>query len=271
MTTKPRARSHSRFNLKLLGVVVAVVAITTPLAVLGGPAVFVTKGDLDTVIRDAGFSPLNLPSNLVTPGSIYQVSKDGRLYSTICRASETDIASVVNESKTQDVLASSLEKFTFDLDAKAAEAVNAHLNGNLIRGVQFSLRNVAVLEIPIAENNELFAKLTEQKPCHDAVQRLVARGDLVCQGQAVLRATVEYRLVTAGSAEAVAELIGTAIKSALEGALQTSIAYDDGRLVSGVNLHYGVRINPICATLPTDELPRHVPPVRSAQIAMLAP
>ena len=50
------------------------------------------------------------------------------------------------------------------------------------------------------------------------------RGDLVCQGQAVLRATVEYRLVTAGSAEAVAELIGTAIKSALEGALQTSIA-----------------------------------------------
>ena len=85
-------------------------------------------------------------------------------------------------------------------------------------------------------------------------------GDLVCQGQAVLRATVEYRLVTAGSAEAVAELIGTAIKSALEGALQTSIAYEDGRLVSGVNLHYGVRINPICATLPTDELPRRLPP-----------
>ena len=75
----------------------------------------------------------------------------------------------------------------------------------------------------------------------------------------MLRATVEYRLVTSGSADAVAELVGTAIKSALEGALKTSIAFDDGRLVSGVNLHYGVKINPICATLNTDELPRQIP------------
>ena len=62
-----------------------------------------------------------------------------------------------------------------------------------------------------------------------------------------------------GSAEAVAELIGTAIKSALEGAPETSIAYEDGRLVSGVNLHYGVKVNPICVTLPTDEMPRRLP------------
>ena len=97
MARKPRGKPPSRFNLRLIGVVVAAVAITTPLAVLGGRAVFVTKGDLETIIRDAGFSPLGLPSKLVMPGSIYQVSKDGRLYSTICRASETDIASVVKE------------------------------------------------------------------------------------------------------------------------------------------------------------------------------
>ena len=51
MARKPRGKPTSRFNLKLLGVVVAAVAITTPLAVLGGRAVFVTKSDLEAVIR----------------------------------------------------------------------------------------------------------------------------------------------------------------------------------------------------------------------------
>ena len=45
MARKPRGKPPSRFNLKLLGVVVAVVAITTPLAVLGRRAVFNTKGE----------------------------------------------------------------------------------------------------------------------------------------------------------------------------------------------------------------------------------
>jgi hypothetical protein len=182
------------------------------------------------------------------------------------------VAPYTQESVTEDVVATSLQNGTFELDAKAADAVNASLNGSLIRAIQYSLRDVAVVEIPVDQNEAIFAKLTSQKPCHDVVQRLLERGDLVCQGQAVLRATVEYRLVTSGSADAVAELIGTAIKSALEGALKTSIAYDDGRLVSGVNLHYGVKVNPICATLQTDELPRQIPPpVRSAQVAMLGP
>ncbi|HET7717578.1 MAG TPA: hypothetical protein VFK86_18295 [Bauldia sp.] len=271
MARKPRSKARSGFNLKTFGIVIAVAAVLTPLAVLGGRAVFVTRSEFERLIQEAGFYPLSPPSNLVMPGSIYQVSKDGRFYTTICRANAADVLSATQESKTQDVVASSLQGGTFDLDAKAAEAVNARLNGNLVRAVQFTLRDVAVIEIPVDRNEEIFVKLTSQKPCHDAVRRLLERGDLVCQGQSVLRATVEYRLVTAGSAEAVAELIGTAIKSALEGALKTSLVYDDGRLVSGVNLHYGVKVNPICVTLPTDEMPRTLPPVRSAQVAMLAP
>jgi hypothetical protein len=270
---KPRARPASSrwLSLKSIGIVVAVAAVAVPVAVLAGRAIFVTRGEFERTIVEAGFYPLSPPSRLVTPGSIYQVSKDGRFYTTICRAEESDVLPFTQESATQDVVSSRLENGTFNLDAKAAEAVNARLDGNLVRGVQFTLRDVAVVEIPLARNEEIFVKLTSQKPCHDVVQRLLERGDLVCQGQAVLRATVEYRLVTSGNAEAVAELVGTAIKSALEGALKTSIVFDDGKLVSGVNLHYGVKVNPICVTLPTEDVPRHLPPVRSAQVAMLSP
>lgn len=269
---KPRAKAAApRLSLRAVGIVLAAVAVAVPVAVLAGRAIFVTRGEFERTIVDAGFYPLSPPSRLVMPGSIYQVSRDGRFYTTICRADDADVAPITQVSETQDVVASSLQNGTFNLDAKTAEAVNARLNSNLVRGVQYSLRDVAVLEIPLAQNNEIFVKLTSQKPCHDVVQRLLERGDLVCQGQAVLRATVEYRLVTSGNADAVAELVGTTIKSALEGALKTSIAFEDGKLVSGVNLHYGVKVNPICVTLSTDEMPRQLPPVRSAQVAMLAP
>lgn len=270
---KPRAKPAAApwLSLRAVGIVLAAAAVAVPVAVLAGRAIFVTKGEFERTIVDAGFYPLSPPSRLVMPGSIYQVSKDGRFYTTICRAEEADVLPYTQESATEDVASSRLENGTFDLDAGTAEAVNARLDGNLVRGVQFTLRDVAVVEIPLARNEEIFVKLTSEKPCHDVVQRLLERGDLVCQGQAVLRATVEYRLVTSGGAEAAAELVGTAIKSALEGTLKTSIAFQDGKLVSGVNLHYGVKVNPICVTLPTDEMPRHLPPVRSAQVAMLAP
>jgi hypothetical protein len=269
---KPRAKSAApRSGLKAFGIVAALVVVAVPVAVLAARAVFSGNGNFEATIIEAGFYPLAPPSKLVVPGSIYQVSKDGRFYTTICRADSADVALYTEVSEAEDVTAQSLENGRFELTAEAEQAINASLNGNLVRGVQYSLRDVAVLEIPLERNEEIFVKLTSRKPCHDVVQRLLERGDLVCQGQAVLRATVEYRLVSSGSAEAVASLLGSTIKSALEGALKTSIVFDDGRLVSGVNLHYGVRVNPICVTLPTDELPRHLPPVRSAQVAMLGP
>jgi hypothetical protein len=269
---KPKAAAEApRLTLKAVAIVVAVAAVAVPVAVLAARAVLADRGDFDTTIREAGFYPIAPPSKLVMPGSIYQVSKDGRFYTTICRADDADVVPVTQVSETQEVAANLVEGGTFDLDAKAAGEINARLNGNLVRAVQYTLRDVAVLEIPLDRNEEVFVKLTSRESCKEAVRKLLEWGELVCQGQAVLRATVEYRLVTSGSVEAVAELLDTAIKSALEGALKTSVSFDDGRLVSGVGLHYGVRVNPICVTLPTDDAPRHLPPARSAQVAMLGP
>ncbi len=157
---KPKAKAAPRLNLRVLGIVLLVAMVTVPVAVLAGRSIFVTRSEFETTIRDAGFYPLNPPSKLVMPGSIYQVSQDGRFYTTICRADQADVEPITQVSETEDVVASSLENGTFDLTADAAKEINAHLNGNLVRAVQYSLRDVAVLEIPLAENEEIFVKLT---------------------------------------------------------------------------------------------------------------
>lgn len=268
---RPKPTVASRLPLRALGIVLATAVVATPLAFLAARVVLGGENDLDRTITRAGFHPLAPPSKLVMPGSLYHVSRDGRFYTTICRAEDADVAPYTQMSETQDVVASALEKGTFDLDATAAGEINARLNGNLVSAVQYSFRDVAVLEIPLDRNEEVFLKLTERKPCHEVVRRLLERGELVCQGQAVLRATVEYRLVASGDASAVAALVGTSIKSALEGALKTSVAFENGRLVSGIGLHYGVRVNPICLALPSDDMPRTLPPVRAARVAMMTP
>lgn len=274
MSTKRKAKGTAeapRVTLKGVAIMAAAAMVAVPVAVLASRAVLAERGDLNSTIREAGFQPIAPPSKLVMPGSIYQVSKDGRFYTTICKADEADVVPVIQASETQEVAARLVEGGAFNLDARAAGEINARLNGKLVRAVQYTLRDVSVLEIPLDRNEEVFVKLTGRESCKEAVRKLLEWGELVCQGQAVLRATVEYRLVAAGSAEAVAEQLGTTIKSALEGAIKTSVSYHNGRLVSGIDLHYGVRVNPICVTLPTDKAPRHLPPTRSAQVAMLGP
>jgi hypothetical protein len=267
---RPRPAAPPRLSLRAVGIVLAVAVVATPLALLGGRAVLGGGDDLDRTITRAGFYPLAPPSKLVMPGSLYHVSRDGRFYTTICRAEDADVAPYTQMSETQDLVANALTTGSFELDTTAASEINARLNGNLVSGVHYSFRDVVVLEIPLDRNAEVLVKLTARKPCHEVVQRLLARGELVCQGQAVLRATVEYSIVSSGDAAAVAALVGTTIKAALEGALKTSVAFENGRLISGVGLNYGVRVDPVCLALPTDDLPRTLPPVRAARVAMLA-
>jgi hypothetical protein len=86
-------------------------------------------------------------------------------------------------------------------------------------------------------------------------------GELVCQGQAILRATVQYRLTTDGDAGA--GLDATALQTALQTALNTSVGVKEGQFVSGIGLHYGVRVNPKCMTLEGSK-PNQLPPLRMA-------
>ena len=237
------------------------------LAVVAGPVIYLflhfgqPSTALERALLDIGFYPIRPPSTLVAPGSIYHVSADGKFYTLVCKADEQDTRSVMERSSSEEMVARELQDVKYTLDFDSAELVKAKLKSDMIESVNYSLRDVSVLEIPLEKNAEIFARLTGRKSCRDVVDRLLENRELVCQGQSVLIATVQYQLVMKGSSENSAELAKNvpAVKEALETALETRIAFDNGRFVSGTALHYGVKVNPLCATRREDTEPRHLP------------
>src|SRR3546814_1743791 len=126
--------------------------------------------------------------------------------------------------------------------------VNARLEGDAVDSITYSRRNVTLLEIPLDRNEEIFLALTEQKPCRDVVDRLLANREFVCQGQSVLIASVEYQLEAKTAAGGTVASVdhAPAIKEALAASLDTRLNFDERRIVSGKGLHYGVTVNPCC-------------------------
>jgi hypothetical protein len=249
--------------MRKVGIAAAVAVAAVPLAVLAYLHFFSSDPGVERIVIAAGFYPITPPSTLVEPGSIYQVSEDGRFYTRICRAAEEDTRPVTIPSAAEQWVVNRLRSGNFELSGEAAQEINARLNGNIVETIQLSFRDVSYMEIPVAENERIFVKLTDDKACHDAVEKLLGWGDLVCQGQAVLRATTEYRLVTQGGTNGGAEISDAELLDALKGVISTGVTIDEGSVITGVALHYGVRVNPTCVTLPNGE-PRRLPPLRIA-------
>jgi hypothetical protein len=242
---------------------VALVLATVTAAPIGTYLVWTGSASgtaLERTLWDIGFYPIRPPSTLVAPGSIYHVSADGRFYTIICKADEEETRRLMERSSSEETVARELQNGAYKLDLASAGAINARLKGDVVESVTYSLRDVSVLEIPLEKNEEIFVRLTQRKSCRDVVDRLLENGELVCQGQSVLRATVEYRLATKAGAESEARLADIpSVEAALEAAISTRVAFDNGRFVSGTALHYGVKVNPICVTRPTDTEPRTLP------------
>ena len=238
------------------------------LAVVAGPTVYVvsqigrTGSALERRIQDIGFYPVRPPSTNVAPGSIYHVSRDGRFYTLMCKADERDTDPVLVRSASEEFVANELQNVKYALDGKQTDLINAKLEGDVVESVNYSLKDVQLLEIPLEKNREIFMKLTERELCRSVVEDEVRNGGLVCQGQSVLRATVEFQLTTKGGGGADSKLSAEAlpvVKEVLEAEAKASLSFDEGKFVSGKALHYGVKVNPICVTRSTDRWPRHVP------------
>jgi hypothetical protein len=246
-----------------------VVKIVLALAVIGLPAIYIvsrtghTETALDRTLWDIGFYPVKPPSNLVGPGSIYHVTRDGKFYTTICKVDEEDIKGVMERSPSEEMIARELQKTNYGLGADFIQLINEKLNSDVVESVNYTLNSVNVLEVPLDKNDELFVKLTERDSCRRTIDRLLQAREFVCQGQSVLVATVEYQLTSKSAAEAGAKVTpenGPRIKAALEATVNASINFDRGRFVSGTGLHYGIKVNPTCVARPSDgarNLPRN--------------
>src|SRR3546814_14822150 len=91
----------------------------------------------------------DLPSTLVGPGSIYHVSRDGSFYTTICKADEMAVASVIQQSPSEETVARELQKTKYALDADPVGMVKAKHESDAVESITYSLRNVKLLEITL--------------------------------------------------------------------------------------------------------------------------
>lgn len=217
---------------------------------------------LDGVLRDMGFYPVNPPSTLVGLGSLYNVSADGRNYTTVCEVDPALLAGKIKKSPSTRYAAQQLQDASYGWDARLASIVRTKLTSDIVDSVSLSLSDVTVLEVPLAWNEEIFRKLTEDPDCDSTVRRLLNNNEFVCQGQAILAATVEYgvniksdvRNATEAKKEAV-----SAVKTAVAASSNVEVVQQDEKLVTGTALHYGVKVSPICLTLPNARHGRYLP------------
>jgi hypothetical protein len=245
-----------------------IVRITAVLAILILPGLYIfsqignTGTALDRALSDLGFYPVKPPSNLVAPGSIYHVTRDGKFYTTVCEADPEDVARVLKSSPSEEMIARELQKTAYTLDAEVAKLINAKINSDVVESVNYKLSSVSVKEIPLDQNDELFIKLTtERESCRRVVDRLLQEREFVCQGQSVLVATVEYQLASTSAAADKATITAEnapTIKAALEAKVNAKIDFDRGRFLSGTGLHYGIKVNPTCTARNSDG-PRQLP------------
>jgi hypothetical protein len=137
--------------------------------------------------------------------------------------------------------------------------INGKLGYDAVENIDYSVKDVTLVEIPLDKNNEIFAQLTNQPSCREEVDRLLSQREFVCQGQAVLSATVAYsiKVRAAGAAEGVADV--AEIREVLSADVDSGISVDGEKLVFGDALYYGMRVNPTCNARREDVLPRRLP------------
>jgi len=245
------------------------IAVAAAVAVI--PAVYLltmvgsSRNALDRSLLDMGFYPLKPPSTLVGPGSIYHVTRDGKYYVTVCKADQADVTSVIQRSPSEEMVARELQKGKYSLGAEGIKSINAQLNGDVFESAHYTLSSVSVLEISLANNRKIATGLQENKDCDETINELLNNREFVCQGQAVLLASAEYRLTSkakgGGKVDLTPEKVAT-VKAALEASVNSDVEFDQGRFTSGTSLYYGVKVNPTCMArqgarvLPT--LPRNM-------------
>jgi len=236
------------------------------LAIVALPTAYVysrtgeTQTALDRTLWELGYYPVKPPSNLIAPGSIYRVTRDGKFYVTICEADQKDVIPFLKTSPSEEMIARELQKTAIAIDTDAAKLVNAELKRDVVESVNYRLSAVSVKEIPLDRNDEIAIKMTtEREGCRRAIDRLLAAREFVCQGQSVLAASVEYELASKSiEAAKVTTENATTVKAALEAKVNATVDFNHGRFVSGTGLHYGIKVNPTCMARP-DDGPRYLP------------
>ena len=234
-----------------LRTLIYIVAALIAVAVVAAPIyIFYFKpqqtNQLEEAITELHFLPINPPTTLRAPGSIYVIDDDGQVESALCWADAKDLSGVMRESPTETRDAQNLRKATFDSSAKVTQSLKEQVKGDLIESVSFTLENVSVLEVSIEDLRGLSAALQKKSECGDSVVAYIHAGKHVCQGQQVLKATAKYTIRT--KREVIGD-IAAKLSDAVRATIDPKASFDGSTVTTGEGLFYGMRLAPLCMAL----------------------
>jgi hypothetical protein len=215
-----------------------------------------TPDKLNEAIMDIGFYPITPPNILRAPGSIYQVSSDGKYYTMLCEVDPKRLVDVTRTSPTNSQVSSELRKARLGVSAELLRNIKTSSDTKLVEAVRLELDDVEVLEVSLEQLAVIADELLKRETCDHEVKKYLEAGDYVCQGQQVLKATTRYTVAFDDTATAEGRLERTAETIKLN--FDSDARVEGGQIVSGKNLYYGMKLAPRCLYLP-DQKSRRPP------------
>jgi hypothetical protein len=205
-----------------------------------------TPDKLNEAIVDIGFYPITPPNILRAPGSIYQVSSDGKYYTMLCEVDPKRLVDVTRTSPTNDRVSSELRKARLGVSADFLRNIKTKADAKLVEAVRLELEDVEVLEVSLEQLAVIADELLKRETCDQEVRKYLEVGDYVCQGQQVLKATTKYTVAFDDSSTGLLERTAGMIKLAYD----ADARVEGEQIVSGKNLYYGMKLAPRCLYLP---------------------
>jgi hypothetical protein len=172
----------------------------------------------------------------------------------LCNVPSKLLEDVLRRSETESQVAQQLRKASFAIDSSIESALNAKVKGGLIEEVTFSLEDVSVFEVALADLRMLAREMQKVADCADEVLMYLEANRHVCQGQQALRATAKYSIRLKRDADSTVAI--DAIREAVRITIDPKAEFDGSRVTTGVSLYYGIRLPPLCFALRGNKPPR---------------
>jgi hypothetical protein len=201
---------------------------------------------LDEAITNIGFYPITPPTNLRAPGSIYHISSDGKSYTMLCAVQPERLLSVMRTSPTNKQVSTELRKVRLGLSSEIRQQIESTADAKLLEATNLELDDVEVLEVSLEDLAVIANELMGRETCDNVLRKYLEAGDSVCQGQQVLKATTMYSVALDNAASG--ELKRTA--EVIKFNYASDATLEEGKIISGKNLYYGMKLTPRCMYLP---------------------
>lgn len=213
----------------------------------------------EKIIRQAMFEPLIPPTRLREPGSLYTV-EDDHSYSKVCDPDPEHLRRVIKESDSLDHKLERLTKGRFNVTGSLADSLKAAFGGTQGVSVTYSLSDVKVMEVSMDHLHELQENMLSKRYCAAVVQRLLDVKRIVCIGRQALRATTVYKVhADLTLAADVQDKISDIAQKTIESHVGSNVEVKRKDEIVGKDLLYGIRLNPLCVTMPDAPAPVPAP------------